>query len=134
MGTVLVRSSEVGGNGSASMLVKVRDAGMQGQEFLRSAGILEANLTPLLLSCGPMRLFDQVVTSSSREHLDVLHNVEHRKFSKSRSVTPEFVGMNDVWHVIMHQKSFEKSLRCLGIPPILQEKVEHRTGIIDSPP
>ena len=65
MGTVLVRSSEVGGNGSAGMLVKVRDAGMQGQEFLRSEGIFEADLTLLLLSGGPMRLFDQVVTASS---------------------------------------------------------------------
>ena len=134
MGTVLVRSSEVSGNSGASVMVEVRDAGMQGQEFLRPVGILEANLTPLLLSGGPMRLFDQVITAGSRDHLDVLYAVEHGKFSNSCSVTPKFICVNDVWHVIVHQKSFEEGLRRLGIPPILQEKVEHRTGVINGPP
>jgi len=44
VGTVLVQSSEVGGNRSAGVLLKVRNAGMQGEEFLRPAGVLESDL------------------------------------------------------------------------------------------
>ena len=54
MGTVLIHPSEVGGNGGTSVLLKIRDAGMQGQEFLRPAEILEADLAPFLLPIGPM--------------------------------------------------------------------------------
>ena len=134
MGTVLVRSSEVGGNSGASVLMEVRDSGMQGQEFLRSAGIFEANLAPLLLSCGPMRLFDQVIAASSRDHLDVLHSVEHGKFSNRCSITPELIRVDDVWNVIVQQKPSEKGLCCLGISPILQKEVKDRARFIDSPP
>jgi len=58
MGTVLVRSSEVSGNGRTGLLVKIRNAGMQGQEFLRSLWILKANLAPFLLSGRPMEVLD----------------------------------------------------------------------------
>ena len=62
------------------MLLKIRDAGMQGQKFLRPAGILEADLAPFLLPSGPTGLFNQIVTAGGRDDLDVLHGVEHRKF------------------------------------------------------
>jgi len=81
MGTVLVRSSEVRGNGRAGVLLKVRTAGMQGQELLGSLRVLEAQLTSLLLSGGPMGLFNEVIAPRRPDDLNVLHSVEHRKFS-----------------------------------------------------
>lgn len=65
MGTDLIEPSEVGGNGRTGVLLKILNAGMQGQEFLRPEGVFEANLAPLLLSDGPMRLFDQGITASN---------------------------------------------------------------------
>jgi len=116
------------------MLLKIRDAGMQGQELLRPAGILKADLASFLLPGGPMGLFDQVVTAGGRDNLNMLHSVEHRKGSNSCSIAPEFVGVNDVWHVIIDQKSFEESLRCLGILPSLQKKIQHCAGSVNGPP
>ncbi len=81
-----------------------------------------------------MGLFNQIVAASSRDYSDVLHTVEHGKFSDRCSIPPEFIGVNDVWHVIMHEKSFEKSLRCLGIPPLLKEKIEHCARVVDGSP
>ena len=53
--------------------MKVRDSGMQGQEFLRSLSSFESQLTSLLLPCGSMRLLDQVVAPGRGHDLDVLH-------------------------------------------------------------
>jgi len=38
---------------------------MQGEEFLCSPWIFEANLAPLLLSGGPVGLFNQIIAASS---------------------------------------------------------------------
>jgi len=94
---------------------------MQGQEFLCSLLILKANLASFLLPCRAMGLFNQIVTARRADDLDVLHAVEHRKFPNGRSITPELVSVDHVWHVIIHQQSSEKSLCRLGIPPILQK-------------
>ena len=80
MGTVLMPPPVVGGNGHTRVLLKIRNLGMQGQEFLRPAGILAADLATFLLPGGPMGLLDQGVAADGRDDLDVLHSVEHGKF------------------------------------------------------
>ncbi|GGR36702.1 hypothetical protein GCM10008957_52950 [Deinococcus ruber] len=75
---------------------------MQGEEFLRSPLILEADLASLLLPGGTMGLFDEVIAARSRGNLDVLHSVEHRKGSTGRSVAPELICVDHVWDVIIH--------------------------------
>jgi len=62
------------------VLLKVRNAGMQGQEFLRSAGIFESDLASFLLPGRAMGLLNQIVAARRRDDLEVLHSVEHRKF------------------------------------------------------
>jgi len=42
--------------------------------------------------------------------------------------------MDHVWHVVIRQESFQEGLCRLRIPPIVQEKIHHRAGGIDSPP
>ncbi len=91
-------------------------------------------LTSLVSPGWPVGLFDQVITARRPDDLNVLHSVEHGKFSNGHPVTPEFVGVNDVWNVIVDQASFEEGLRGFGVPVGLQENVEHRTGFIDGPP
>ena len=81
-----------------------------------------------------MGLFNQIVAARSRDDLDVLHSVEHRKFPNSRSITPELVGVDHVWHVVIYQQPSEKGLRCVGIPPVLQEQIQDRARVIDGPP
>ncbi|GGO36053.1 hypothetical protein HNQ08_004514 [Deinococcus humi] len=63
MSTVVVESLEVSGNGDAGVLLMVRNAGMQGKEFLYSPWVLEADLAPLLLPGGPMGLLDQMIAA-----------------------------------------------------------------------
>ena len=81
-----------------------------------------------------MRLFDQVITAGSRDHSDVLHSVEHGKFSNSRSVTPELVSANHVWDVTTYQEPSKKGFRCLGISTSLQKEVKDRAGLVDGSP
>jgi len=77
---VLVRSAEVGGDGGSGVRVKVRNAGMQGEEFLCSPLVLEADLASFLLPCETKGLLDEVVAACRGDDLDVPHSVEHRKF------------------------------------------------------
>ena len=116
------------------MLLKVRNAGMHGKEFLRPAGVLESELASFLLPGGPMRLFNEVIAPRSRDDLDVLHSVEHWKFTNGCSITPELVGVDHVWDVVIHQKPLKKSLGGLGVSPSLSQKVQHCARIIDGPP
>jgi len=81
-----------------------------------------------------MRLFNQIIAACSRDDLDVLHSVEHVEFSNGCSITPELIGVDHVWDVITHQKPHEKGLCRLGVPPILQKKIQHCTGTINGPP
>jgi len=81
-----------------------------------------------------MGLFDEVIAACSRDDLDVLHSVEHRKGSNGCSVAPEPICVDYVWDVVIHQKPSEEGLCRLGISPILQEKIQHCTGIINGPP
>jgi len=50
-----------------------------------------------------MGLLDQIVAARRRKDLDVLHSVEYRKFPNGRSITPELVCVDHVWHVVIYQ-------------------------------
>ena len=50
---------------------------MKAEEFLSPFSSFKPNLAAFLLSCRSMGLLDQVVTTGARNHLDVLHTVEH---------------------------------------------------------
>jgi len=134
VGTVLVQSPEVDGNGGSGVLLKVRNAGMQGKEFLRSAGVFEFDPASFLLPGGPMRLFNQVIAPRCPDDLDVLHAVKHGECLNGCSVAPQLVGVDHVRDVIIHQQPFEEGFRCLSILPILEEKMQDRARIVDSPP
>ena len=133
MGLGLIPSSIERGDSGAGVLVEIRNAGLQGQKFLRSLWFLKSHLTSLLFPGRAVGLFNQVVATRRGNDLDVLHAVEHRKRSNSRPVTPELADMNGVWDVIIHQQPFEKGLGCVRIPVRLQKDIQHRAGFIDGP-
>ena len=129
--------------------MEVRNAGMQGQKFLRSSRFPENQLTLLLFSgravglswaeryprrertpewtpllpYGACSLFNQVITARRRDHLEVLHGVEHWKGSNGRPATPQLIGVNNVWDAVVHQQAFEKGLGHLRIPVRLQQDI-----------
>ena len=50
------------------------------------------------------------------------------------SITPELVGVNDVWDIIFSQQSGQEGLRRLGIPVPLKENVEHESVLVHCSP
>ncbi len=89
--------------------------------------------TPLL-SYGVCPLLKHVVAARRGNDLDVFHAVEHRKRSNGRPVTPELIGVNDVWEVVIHQQPFKKGFSRVRVLVVLQHDIQHRAGLIDSPP
>jgi len=49
--------------------------------------------------------------------------MEHGECSNSRSIAPEVIRVDHVWHVVIRQEPVQEGLCRLLIPPILQEKI-----------
>jgi hypothetical protein len=79
-------------------------------------------------------LFDQIVAASGRHDLDVLHGVEHGKFSESCPIAPELVGMDHLRHVVFPQQSLEERSGGLGVAVFLEEDVQHGPVFVDGAP
>ena len=107
---------------------------MQGEEFLRSPSLFEAELSAFLLACRSMRLLHKVVAAGGGNDLDVLHTVEHSEFPYRSSAAPELIGLNDLWNIIFPQEVREKGCGCSSVAVFLQENVEHVSELVYSPP
>lgn len=81
-----------------------------------------------------MRLLNKVVTPGGGDHLTVLYTVEHGSFPECRSVTPELIGVNDLWYVVFTQQADEKGLGHLSVTVLLKENVQHRSLLVNRPP
>ena len=81
-----------------------------------------------------MGLFDQVIAAGRPDDLNVLNSAEHGKVSNGCSITPELIGVDHVWYVVIHQEPFKKGLRRLGVSTTLQQEVKDRAGFVDRPP
>ncbi|GGO36061.1 hypothetical protein GCM10008949_39460 [Deinococcus humi] len=106
---------------------------MQGQKFLRSPRVFEADLASFLWPGVSMGLEGQLVATGPRDDPNMLHRVEHGRDSNGRSVTPELIRMDHVWHVV-HQQPAEESLRRPCIAPSLSEETQHCTRIVSGSP
>ncbi len=84
-----------------------------------------------VLSQGTVKLHS---SDRSRDDLDVLHAVEHWKFTTGCSIPPELVRMHHVWDVVMHQQPSNQSLCCLRTSPSLPKQVEDCTRVKNGPP
>ena len=81
-----------------------------------------------------MRLFNEVVATGCGDHLDVLRAAEHGKLAQSGTVTPELVGMDGLWDVVLAQQADEKGLGSLGVTVFLKEDVQHDPLFVHRPP
>ncbi|BDP43272.1 hypothetical protein DAETH_32410 (plasmid) [Deinococcus aetherius] len=116
------------------MSVKIRESSVEVEEFLSPPSPLKAELTAFLLPCPAMRLLDQIVAAGRGHDPDVLHSVEHGEFPQGRPVTPQLVGVNDLWDVVLAQQADEKGPRRPGISVFLEEDVQHVPTFVDRPP
>ncbi|GHF58164.1 hypothetical protein HNQ07_004007 [Deinococcus metalli] len=81
-----------------------------------------------------MGLLNQIVAASRGDHLDVLHSVEHRKFAKGCTVTPELVRVDGDRDAMLAQEPDEEGRGSFGIPVTLKEHVQDNTVFVDCPP
>ncbi len=105
------------------MAVKIRDAGVQSENFLSSP--FEAELAPFLLSCRLLELLNELVAARRGDDLDVLHGVEHGGLPNRRTRAPKRIRVHDLWHLILAEEAHEQRPGCLGIAVFLKEKVQH---------
>ena len=86
------------------MMVKVGDPGVQTQEFLSAFLSSESLLTSLLSPCRSVFLLNNVVIPSCGDHLLVIDICQTRDLPDRGSVTPELVGMDDLWDIVCSQQ------------------------------
>ena len=108
------------------MALKVGDPGVEIQEFLGSLEFPETELAPLLLSCGTVRLFDEIIAAGGRDHLLMVDLLKRWKLSDGGPVTGQFVGADRLWDVeFAEEASQERSCR-FGIWGWFKEVVTKR--------
>lgn len=110
------------GNGGASWVEKTRDPSMEGEKTVCSVSRPEFSLSTLLTSCRAMRMPNQFGAASDRHDLDVLDTMDHGNFPKCRTITPEFVGMQDLRHFVSSQKSLKERSGGLSVAVVLEEE------------
>ena len=54
--------------------------------------------------------------------------------SNRGSVTPELVGMDDLWNIVFTQKPGQEGFRRFGVPMPLQQNFEHEAVLVYCPP
>ena len=86
-------------------MVEIGGPGVQTQEVLSAFPSSEPLLTPLLSSCGAMFLLNNVVAAGRGDHLLVVDVSQARDLSDRGSITPELIGVNNLWDVIFTQQS-----------------------------
>ena len=50
------------------------------------------------------------------------------------SVTPQLIGMDDLWNVVFSQKSDQEDLCRFDIAVPLKQEIEYETALVDPPP
>ena len=50
------------------------------------------------------------------------------------AVTPQLIGVNDLWEIVFTQQPGQESLRSLSIAVTLEEDVEHETVLVHCSP
>lgn len=81
-----------------------------------------------------MGLFNQVVTSGSRNDFAVLGFIQNTKGSFRGGIAAQLIGVNHFWNVVFREESFEKACRGFGVTTGLEVDIQHRARFIDGPP
>jgi len=87
-------------------------------------------LRSLLSPCGTAGLFDDVVAPSRGDDVLVVDALQAGDLSNRSSVTPELIGMNDLWDIIFTQESCHKCFCGLSITMPLKQNVEYEPVLV----
>ena len=116
------------------MMVEVGHSGVQAQKFLSAFSSFEALLTSLLTPCGTVGLLDQVITTRCGNHLLMVDIDQTWDLPDRSAVTPQLIGVNDLWNIVFTQQPGQEGLRSLSIAVTLEEDVEHETVLVHCSP
>ena len=114
--------------------MEVGDPGVQAQEFLSAFPPLEALLTSLLSPCGAVFLLNDVVAACCGDDLLVVDVRQTRDLPDRGPITPQLIGVNDLWDAIFTQQSGQESLCGFGVSMPLKQNIEHEAVLINGPP
>ncbi len=53
-----------------------------------------------------------------------------RELSNRGSVTPELIGMDDLWDIVFSQQPGQEGLRSLGVAVPLKQDIEHEAVLV----
>ena len=79
-------------------------------------------------------MLNHIVAARRGDNLDMLHTVEHRKFSQGRAITPELIGVNDLWDIVFAQEPGQERLCRVSVAVALKQDIEHEPVLVDRSP
>ena len=110
--------------------MKVGHSGVQVQELLSAFPPFESLLRSLLTACKAMFLLNDVVTPGCRDHLLVVDASQARNLPDRGSITPQLIGMNNLWDVILTQEASQERFRRLSVSVPLKKDVKHESVLV----
>ncbi|MBB5364627.1 hypothetical protein HNQ08_003740 [Deinococcus humi] len=116
------------------MMVKIRDMGMQIQEFLSTCPPFEPVPSPFVSPSGSVLLHGGVVAPVRGDDLLVIDAFQAREFSNGKPVAPQPIGADDFWDVVFTQPSGQEGRRSFGIAMSLKKNIEHEAILVHRPP
>ena len=75
-------------------------------------------------------MLNDVIAACRLDHLPVVNVDQAGELSNRGSVTPELIGMDDLWDIVFSQQPGQEGLRSLGVPMPLKEDVEHEAVLV----
>ncbi len=109
--------------------MKVRDPGVEAQEFLSAFPSCEALLTSLLSPCGSVFLLNEVVAAGRGDHLLVVDVNQARDLPDRGSVAAKLISVDDLWDIVFAQQPGQEGLRSFGVSVPLKKGCVALTGL-----
>ena len=81
-----------------------------------------------------MRLFNQIVAARRGDHLLVVDVDQASDLLDRSAVTPQLIGVNDLWNIVFTQKPDQEGFRSFSVPVALKEDIEHETVLVHCSP
>jgi len=115
-------------------MMEVGDPGVKAQEFLSAFPSFEALPTSLLTPCKTVRLLNHSVATRRGDDVLMVDVDQTGELPNRAPITPQLIGMDDLWDIVFSQQSGEEGLRRFGVPMPLKEDIEYAPVLVHGPP
>ena len=106
------------------------DECMRGEKVVGLVRRFESLHLALEAACRTVRVLRTIVQISALSMFGLW-----KQLALSHAVASQLIGHDHAWHILkVFQQSSEEALCCFGIPPRLNEYVEHNALLIDGAP